>query len=40
MKRMFAILAFMAGGLAAELTHPVQCSLIDASRVQVKRRMG
>jgi hypothetical protein len=38
MKRLFAILGFMAGGLAAELAHPVQCSLITASRVQVKRQ--
>ncbi|MFM0075940.1 hypothetical protein PQQ86_32795 [Paraburkholderia sediminicola] len=39
MKRLFAILAFMAGGLAAELAHPVRCSLITARRVQVKRQM-
>ncbi|HZZ10083.1 MAG TPA: hypothetical protein VFE79_05285 [Paraburkholderia sp.] len=38
MKRILAILAFMAGGVAAELAHPVQCSLINASRVQVKRQ--
>lgn len=38
MKCVLAILAFMAGGLAAELAHPVQCSLITASRVQVKRQ--
>lgn len=38
MKRLFAILAFVAGGLAAEMAHPVQCSLIHASKVQTKRR--
>jgi hypothetical protein len=38
MRRLLAIVAFLAGGFAAELTHPVQCSLLTASRVQVKRR--
>ena len=30
MKRLLAIVAFLAGGIAAELAHPVQCHLIDA----------
>lgn len=38
MKRLLAIVAFLAGGLAAEIAHPVYCSLISASRVQAKRR--
>jgi hypothetical protein len=37
MKRLLAIIAFIAGGVAAELAHPVNCSLLGASRVQVKR---
>ena len=28
MRRLMAMLAFVAGGLAAELAHPVDCSLI------------
>ncbi|MGF6367458.1 hypothetical protein OKW40_000208 [Paraburkholderia sp. RAU6.4a] len=27
-----------AGGFAAELAHPLQCSLIQSSGVQLKRR--
>ncbi|MEA3131144.1 MAG: hypothetical protein QOF46_2939 [Paraburkholderia sp.] len=38
MRRLVAILAFLAGGLAAELAHPVQCSLINVKRVRVNRR--
>jgi hypothetical protein len=38
MKRLLAVALFLAGGLAAELTHPVQCSLINASRVYRKLR--
>jgi hypothetical protein len=38
MRRLLAIVAFLAGGFAAEMAHPVQCSLVNASRVQVKRR--
>lgn len=38
MRRLLAIIAFMSGGLAAELMHPVQCSLMVASRVQLKRQ--
>jgi hypothetical protein len=37
MKRLLAIIAFIAGGVAAEMAHPVHCSLLNASRVQVKR---
>ncbi|WP_260854643.1 hypothetical protein [Paraburkholderia sp. BCC1884] len=37
MKRLFAILAFIAGGFTTEMTHPLQCELVTASRVQVKR---
>jgi hypothetical protein len=38
MKRLIAIAVFVAGGLAAELAHPVHCMLIGASAVRVKRR--
>lgn len=38
MRRLMAVLAFVAGGLAAELAHPVHCSLIDVNRVRVNRR--
>jgi hypothetical protein len=38
MRRLLAIVAFVAGGLAVELAHPLQCSLIQASGVQLKRR--
>jgi len=40
MRRLLAIVAFLAGGVAAELAHPIQCSLIHTSRVWVKRRKG
>ena len=40
MKRLFAIVLFVAGGFATELLHPVQCSLMQVARVQVKRRNG
>jgi hypothetical protein len=40
MRRLLAILAFLAGGLAVEIVHPLQCSLMQVSRVQVKRRKG
>jgi hypothetical protein len=33
-----AILAFVAGGLAAELAHPLHCELVQASGAQLKRR--
>jgi hypothetical protein len=38
MKRLLAIVVFVTGGLAAELAHPVQCSLMYASRLQLKRQ--
>lgn len=38
MKRLLAILAFLAGGLATEIAHPVQCLLVNAARVRVKRQ--
>jgi hypothetical protein len=38
MKRLLAIVVFVTGGLAAELAHPVQCSLMVAGRVQLKRQ--
>jgi hypothetical protein len=38
MRRLAAILAFLAGGLATEMAHPVQCSLVNVSRVRFNRR--
>jgi hypothetical protein len=38
MKRLLAIMVFLAGGFMAELTHPVHCTLVYASRMYVKRR--
>ncbi|MEA3126909.1 MAG: hypothetical protein QOD67_3928 [Caballeronia sp.] len=38
MRRLVAILAFLAGGLAAEIAHPVHCSLVNVNRVRVYRR--
>jgi hypothetical protein len=35
MRRLIAILAFLAGGLAAEMAH---CSLFNANQVRVYRR--
>jgi hypothetical protein len=33
-----AILAFLAGGLAAEMAHPAHCSLVNVNQVRVNRR--
>ena len=38
MRRLMAILAFLAGGLAAEIAPPVHCSLVNVNRVRVYRR--
>jgi hypothetical protein len=38
MKRLLAIVVFVTGGLATELAHPVYCSLVYASRSQMKRQ--
>ena len=38
MKRLLAIVLFIAGGFATELAHPLQCTLVQASGVQFKRR--
>ena len=40
MNRLLAIALFVAGGFAAELAHPLQCSLIRPGGVQLKRRDG
>jgi hypothetical protein len=32
MKSLLAMLAFLAGGICAEIAHPVQCNLITSSR--------
>jgi hypothetical protein len=38
MKHLFAIALIAAGGFAAELAHPLQCSLTQPRSVQLKRR--
>jgi len=42
MRRLIAIFAFLAGGIAAEMAQPVQYVLVHArvhaSRAQIKRR--
>ncbi|MDE1180505.1 hypothetical protein [Paraburkholderia sp.] len=38
MKRLIAILALIAGGIATECVYPLQCSLLAGSSVNVKRR--
>ncbi|WP_431290198.1 hypothetical protein [Burkholderia cepacia] len=38
MKRWLMILLFAAGGVATEIAHPVQCTLLSASRVQTGKR--
>jgi hypothetical protein len=40
MRRLLAILAFLAGGFAAEMKHPLHCSLVHASRPHARRRKG
>ncbi|WP_175777841.1 hypothetical protein [Burkholderia anthina] len=40
MKRWLMILLFAAGGLATEIAHPVQCSLLSVSRQQSRARRG
>ncbi|WP_175752847.1 hypothetical protein [Burkholderia ambifaria] len=40
MKRWLMILLFAVGGLATEIAHPVQCSLLAISRQQVGNRRG
>ncbi|WP_268998760.1 hypothetical protein [Paraburkholderia sejongensis] len=38
MRRLLAIAALIAGGLAAELAQPFQCNLLQPGAVQPKRR--
>jgi len=38
MRRLLAIVAFAAGGFAAEMGAPLQCTLLHASAPQVKHR--
>ncbi|WP_269505233.1 hypothetical protein [Burkholderia sp. IMCC1007] len=40
MKRWLMILLFAAGGLATEIAHPVQCSLLSVSRQRTGARRG
>ncbi len=38
MKRWLMILLFAAGGLATEIAHPVQCTLLSVNRTQTGKR--
>jgi hypothetical protein len=38
MRRLLAMLVFLAGGFAAEMAHPVQCSLVNVNRVRLNLR--
>ena len=38
LKRFLAIVAFLAGGFAAELAKPVYCSLLNVASTQASRR--
>ncbi|ARF84897.1 MULTISPECIES: hypothetical protein [Burkholderia] len=38
MKRWLMILLFAAGGLATEIAHPVQCTLLSVSRQPTGKR--
>ncbi|CAG9257741.1 conserved hypothetical protein [Burkholderia diffusa] len=40
MKRWLMILLFAVGGLATEIAHPVQCSLLSVSRQRTGDRRG
>ncbi|RBA23739.1 hypothetical protein EV677_1801 [Herminiimonas fonticola] len=37
MKRLFAIMAFLAGGISVELTKPLNCTLMESSQPRLKR---
>jgi hypothetical protein len=38
MRRLLAIVAFLAGGFAAEMAQPVNCAMIHTSEARTKRR--
>jgi hypothetical protein len=38
MRRLLAMFVFLAGGFAAEMAHPVQCSLVNVNRVRLNLR--
>jgi hypothetical protein len=38
MKRVLAILAFLAGGISVEIANPLKCSLIASSQARIQRR--
>jgi hypothetical protein len=38
MRRLLAMLVFLAGGFAVEMAHPVQCSLVNVNRVRLNLR--
>ncbi|MGF6721845.1 hypothetical protein P3T43_001192 [Paraburkholderia sp. GAS41] len=38
MRRLLTVFVFLAGGFAAEMAHPVQCSLINVTRARLNLR--
>jgi hypothetical protein len=37
MKRLFAIMAFLAGGISVEIAKPLNCSLMESSQPRIRR---
>jgi hypothetical protein len=37
MKRLFAIMAFLAGGISVEIAKPLNCSLMESSQPHIRR---
>lgn len=37
MRRFFAILAFLVGGISVEIAKPLNCTLMEASQPRLKR---
>jgi hypothetical protein len=38
MRRLLTVFVFLAGGFAAAMAHPVQCSLINVTRARLNLR--
>jgi hypothetical protein len=37
MKRLFAIVAFLVGGMSVEIAKPLHCSLMQSSQPRIRR---